>query len=87
MIEFKKQLITVEKMKHFKNLGRNAILKYLVSSNLNDLINKFGSIETIFDIIKEAGFDKSSVSRERKNLLDIQMVNKDYMIQDLKNQT
>lgn len=61
----------VEKMKHFKNLGRNAVLKYLVSSNLDDVINKFGTIETIFDIMKEAGFDKSSISRERKNILDI----------------
>jgi hypothetical protein len=81
----------VEKMKHFKNSGRNAVLKYLVSSNLNDLINKFGSIETIFDIMKEAGFDKSSISRERKNLVDIldysgntSEVNVRTLIQDLK---
>lgn len=81
----------VEKMKHFKNSGRNAILKYLVSNGLNDLINKFGSIETIFDIMKEAGFDKSSISRERKKLLDIldysgntSEVNVRTLIQDLK---
>lgn len=61
----------VEKMKHFKSSGRNAVLKFLASSNLDFLLNKFGGVEVIFDIMKEAGFDKASISRERTNIKEL----------------
>lgn len=68
VLDFQTEL---DKLIHFKSSGRNAVLKFLASSNLTALINKFGSIEVIFDLMKEAGFDKASISRERKNIKDL----------------
>lgn len=60
----------VDKLRHFKDMGRNAVMKYLVCNSLEDFILKFGKIDVLFDIMFKAGFDRSTVSRERQNILD-----------------
>lgn len=61
----------VQKLARFKEKGRNAVLNYLVASNIETLINKFGSIEVLFDMMKEVGFDKASISRQRKYIQEV----------------
>lgn len=61
----------VDKLKHFKDMGRNAVMKYLLCNSLEDFILKFGKIDVLFDIMAKAGFNRSSISRERQNILKL----------------
>lgn len=82
----------VEKLIALKKAGRNAVLSYLAVASINDLIAKFGSIEVLFDMMKEAGFTKGAISKQReqiKNLMSftsgsISTTNVKLLIEELK---
>lgn len=61
----------VQKLAYYKNSGRNAVLNYLVVSTIDVLISKFGSIDVLYDMMYEVGFNKSQISRQRKQLTEL----------------
>ena len=61
----------VEKLKHFKSIGRSAVSKYLLCNSINSLISQYGTIDVLFDIMAKAGFSKGQISKERQNIISI----------------
>lgn len=61
----------VDKLKNFKEAGRNAVMKYLLCSSLETFILRFGRIDVLFEIMAKAGFNRSTISRERQNILKL----------------
>lgn len=61
----------VQRLKALKNDGRNAVLKWIASQGINTLITQFGSIDSVFQIMKEAGFTKGAISKEKDKIEDL----------------
>ena len=73
----------VEKLKHFKAIGRSAVSKYLVCNSINSLIIQYGTIDVLFDIMAKAGFSKSQISKERQNILELMQYNGSGQVSEL----
>ncbi len=61
----------VERLKDLKSSGRNAILKYLVSVGMDTILLRFGSIDGFFNLMKEAGFSKETIKKEKVKMRDM----------------
>jgi hypothetical protein len=58
----------VERLSTLKKQGKNALLKYFAITGINEIIKKLGDAELIFQIMKEAGYSRNEVNKQR-NLL------------------
>lgn len=64
----------VEKLKYFKETGRGAVSNYLICNSINSLINQYGTIDVLFDIMAKAGFSKGTISKERQKIYGLMQI-------------
>lgn len=73
----------VQILSNFKNQGRNAVFNWLSVKGIEYFV-KMGSLESIFKIMKEAGFTRQQIHKERTKVLGLLSASMDTTIIDVK---
>jgi hypothetical protein len=61
----------VERLSSLRKQGRNALLKYLAATGVNEIVRKAGTPEIIFKIMHEAGYSRKEISKQRYVIKDL----------------
>ena len=61
----------VQRLLELKKQGRNALLKYLAITGINQIIQKLGSPNVIFQVMEEAGYSRNEIHKQRKIVMDM----------------
>lgn len=61
----------VNKLKYFKERGRNAVNNYLITTSLDSFIRSFGKIDFLWKVMSEAGFTRQQIHNEKKRIREL----------------
>jgi hypothetical protein len=61
----------VELLKHLKSAGKNSVMRWLLVIGIFEIIEKHGSVQVIFDIMRDAGFTRQAIDNNRKMIYEL----------------